>query len=150
MCNSVQTLELKPIVEVTDRQAQVIDDLVAGLPTATAARRCRVARRTVYYWLNAPAFQAAIADRRQRITDRVTHELAELALVAIRRLEDQLADHSDDFAHGIRYWHNPHRIRLAKDLLLAMGLPIFKLVPRLEGEGRDPEAPEVRGPRGDD
>ncbi len=149
--------------DLTDRQARVIDAIVAGLPVTTAARQCGVARRTVCYWLNDPAFQAAIADRRQRIADRVGDELTELALSAIRVLKDFFGDPSDDTPRGMRLWFNPHKIRVAQELLIAMGLPTVRPArkggqnrgkdaapPRLEGERLDPEALAVRIPRDDD
>jgi hypothetical protein len=139
-----------------DRRARVIDALTAGVTVTAAAQQCGVARRTLCYWLKDPAFQAAIADRRQRIADGVADELTDVALLALRTVKRCLAgeDRND--------W-NPFRVAVAKELVIAMGLmavrPTLKsaksgeldpTTPHPEGERRTPKALPVRDPRGDD
>jgi transposase len=100
---------------ITPRQQLLIDALATGMTITRAAEHVGIARKTAYNWLETEAFQAALADRRKELAERVAERVAELGQASVSTLLDYLgADNSQTY--------EPGKVKLAERLLDRMGL----------------------------
>jgi hypothetical protein len=74
---------------ITTKQHKAIAALLSERTIGAAARKAGIAERTLYTWMNEPAFRAALRDVEKSIIDDVTRRLSagqELALDALEKL----------------------------------------------------------------
>ncbi|MFZ2358200.1 MAG: hypothetical protein WA040_02535 [Anaerolineae bacterium] len=79
-------------VTITPRQTLAIASLLASGKVADAAKAADVAPKTVYAWLNQPAFQAALSDAAAHALRALARRLAGLGDAAADALKDALQD----------------------------------------------------------
>ena len=104
-----------PPTGITPRQQLLIDALATGMTITKAAEHVGIARKTAYNWLETEEFQAALADRRKELAERVAERVAELGQASVSTLLDYLAaDNSQTY--------EPGKVKLAERLLDRMGL----------------------------
>lgn len=101
--------------EITPRQAIVIGLLATGSTITMAAEQGGIARKTLYNWLEADAFQAALAARRRELADRMADRVAELGHASIGTLIGYLASEATS-------GYEPGQVKLAERLIEKMGL----------------------------
>src|SRR3954464_12666058 len=95
-------------LKLTARQQLVIDAIATGLPIVRVAEQIGVARRTIYNWLEDPAFQSGLAQRRRELADTVADRVAELGQTCLTTLVDYLT--SDEKSS-----YKPAKVELATD-----------------------------------
>lgn len=83
-------------------QARAIEALLASESVPEAARLAGVPQRTLYRWLDEPAFAAALRRAESRIIDEAARRLARVTTKAIATLEAMLDDPSVPAATRVR------------------------------------------------
>ncbi len=113
-----------------DRWFEAIRLLAAGTPREEIAAQLGTSPRSLRRWAKDPAFQAALADARSKVLDRVVEEVQGASLRAVQVLRGALEDESPTI-----------RVRAA-DRLLSHATKLTELVDLeqrvRELEGREP------------
>ena len=105
-----------PPADVTPRQQLLIDALATGMTITKAAEHVGIARKTAYNWLETEAFQAALADRRKELAERVAERVAELGQVSLTAIMEYISSDEKDS------YNAPPRVKLAVEMVEKMGL----------------------------
>ncbi len=78
--------------KLTRKQADAVGAIVSNSSIAAAARSCGVAERTLYRWLEIPAFSTACDEAQRRILSSTVTNLQRVSLAAVAVLASIMAD----------------------------------------------------------
>jgi phenylpyruvate tautomerase PptA (4-oxalocrotonate tautomerase family) len=77
---------------VTPRQQRALEALLAGATVAEAAAAAGVARKTVYSWIQSPAFRAELDAAQRAAIEAITRRIVRLAEAATEALRVALEE----------------------------------------------------------
>jgi len=86
--------------ELTARQIKTILDILSGLSFVEVARKNKIARSTLYLWLEKPAYSAELEKRKKAILDAVSLQFEILGIQAIEKLTVLLKSKNENISLG--------------------------------------------------